>query len=98
MQSATPVAMIDLPTIDEYGVVSVSLQYLRLHAAASSSRLLPEEVRHPCALRHYFYIPRPRSHIKLYIEYDCNYMKGARMSYLLWIDTDFRLTSPADPG
>ena len=40
MQSATPVAMIDLPTIDEYGVVSVSLQYLRLHAAASSSRLL----------------------------------------------------------
>ena len=42
----------------------------------------PEEVRHPCALRHYFYIPRPRSHKKLYIEYDFNYMKGARMSYL----------------
>ena len=37
-----------------------------------------EEVRHPCALRHYFYIPRPRSHIKLYIEYDFDYMKGAR--------------------
>ena len=45
---------------------------------------ISEEVQHPCALRHYFYIPRPRSHIKLYIEYDFNYMKGARMSYLLW--------------
>ena len=31
-------------------------------------------------LRHYFYIPRPRSHINLYIEYmyDFNYMKGAQ--------------------
>ena len=37
-------------------------------------------------LRHYFYIPRPRSHINLYIEYDFNYMKGARMSYLLWFE------------
>ena len=37
-----------------------------------------EEVRHPSALRHYFYIPRPRSHTKLYIEYDFDYMKGAR--------------------
>ena len=35
----------------------------------------PEEVR---PLRHYFYIPRPRSHINLYIEYDFNYMKGAQ--------------------
>ena len=35
-------------------------------------------------LRHYFYIPRPRSYINLYIEYDFNYMKGARMLYLLW--------------
>ena len=40
--------------------------------------IIPEEVRHPCALCHYFYISRPRSHIKLYIEYDFNYMKGAR--------------------
>ena len=31
-----------------------------------------------------FYIPRPCSHMKLYIEYDFNYMKGTRMSYLLW--------------
>ena len=37
-----------------------------------------EEVRHPCALHHYFYIPRPRFHIKLYIECDFNYMKAAR--------------------
>ena len=29
-------------------------------------------------LRHYFYIPRPRSHINLYIEYNFNYMKGAK--------------------
>ena len=29
-------------------------------------------------LRHYFYIPCPRSHINLYIEYDFNYMKGAQ--------------------
>ena len=29
-------------------------------------------------LRHYFYIPRPRSHINLYIEYHFNYMKGAQ--------------------
>ena len=34
-----------------------------------------EKIRHSCALRHYFYIPR---HIKLYIEYDFNYMKGAK--------------------
>ena len=34
-------------------------------------------------LRHY-YIPRPHSHINLYIEYEFNYMKGTRMSYLLW--------------
>ena len=32
-------------------------------------------------LRHYFYISRPCSHINLFFEYDCNYMKGARMSY-----------------
>ena len=43
-----------------------------------------EEVRHPCTLSHYFYIPYPRCLIKLYIEYGFNYMKGARMSYLLW--------------
>ena len=29
-------------------------------------------------LRHYFYIPRPRSHINLDIEYNFNYMKGAQ--------------------
>ena len=44
-----------------------------------------EEVRHPCALGRYFYIPRPRSHIKLYIEYDFNYRKvyGCRTSSAL---------------
>ena len=31
------------------------------------------------------------SHIKLYIECDCNYMKGARMSYLLWTRTRTRI-------
>ena len=29
-------------------------------------------------LRHCFCIPRPRSHINLYIEYDINYKKGAQ--------------------
>ena len=29
-------------------------------------------------LRHYFYIPRPRSHINLYIEHNFNYKKGAQ--------------------
>ena len=37
-----------------------------------------------CALRHCFYNPPPCSHINSYIEYDINYTKGARMSYLLW--------------
>ena len=46
---------------------------------------MSEEARQPSPLRHYFYIPRQRSHINLYVEYDFNYMKGARMSYLLCI-------------
>ena len=43
--------------------------YIHTHQRRSDNR---------APLRHYFYIPRPRSHINLYIEYDFNYMKGAQ--------------------
>ena len=47
---------------------STSSYLIILHQRRSDNR---------APLRHYFYIPRPRSHINLYIEYDFNYMKGA---------------------
>ena len=43
-----------------------------------SSELVQRRADNRAPLRHYFYIPRPRSHINLYIEYDFNYMKGAQ--------------------
>ena len=68
-----------LPETSAHMINHMLLQFVIEHMLFfQSSSVRSEEVRHPCTLCHYFYIPRPRSHIKLYIEYDFNYMKGAR--------------------
>ena len=66
-------------SVTNVGVAVMDLRVVcKIITCVSAFTFTAEEVRQACALRHYFYIPRPHSHIKLYIEYDFNYMKGAR--------------------
>ena len=53
-------------SVTDVGVAVTDLQVVcEIITCVSAFTFTAEEVRHPCALRHHFYIPRPRSHIKL---------------------------------